>query len=41
MLIEQLVEVYSHHLIAVTNLVHSKPRRIGSFADAFKFRKGA
>jgi hypothetical protein len=41
MLIEQLVEVYSHHLIAVTNLVHSKARRIGSFADAFKFRKGS
>lgn len=41
MLIEQLVEVYSHHLIAVTNLVHSKPRGTGSFADAFKFRKGS
>ncbi|QQO21900.1 hypothetical protein JJB98_19160 [Bradyrhizobium diazoefficiens] len=39
-LIEQLVEVYSRHLIPVTNIVHSKPRRIGSFADAFKFRKG-
>ncbi|QAU47007.1 hypothetical protein [Bradyrhizobium guangzhouense] len=39
-LIEQLLEVYSRHLIPVTNLVHSKPRRIGSFADAFKFRKG-
>lgn len=40
-LIEELLEVYSHHLIPVTNLVHSKPRRIGSFADAFKFRKGS
>ncbi|MDA9437308.1 hypothetical protein XH88_37190 [Bradyrhizobium sp. CCBAU 51627] len=39
-MIEQLLEVYSHHLIPVTNLVHSKPRRIGSFANAFKFRKG-
>jgi len=40
-LIEQLVEVYSRHLIPVTNLIHSKPRRIGSFAEAFKFRKGS
>ncbi|WP_271587533.1 hypothetical protein [Bradyrhizobium sp. CCBAU 53415] len=40
-LIEQLLGVYSRHLIPVTNLVHSKPRRIGSFADAFKFRKGS
>lgn len=40
-LIEQLLRVYSHHLIPITNLVHSKPRRIGSFADAFKFRKGS
>lgn len=40
-LIEQLLEVYSRHLIPITNLVHSKPRRIGSFADAFKFRKGS
>lgn len=39
-LVVQLLEVYSHHLIPVTNIVHSKPRRIGSFADAFKFRKG-
>lgn len=40
-LVGQLLEAYSHHLIPVTNIVHSKPRRIGSFADAFKFRKGS
>ena len=40
-LIGELLEVYSQHLIPITNIVHSKPRRIGSFADAFKFRKGS
>lgn len=40
-LIDELLEAYSRHLIPVTNIVHSKPRRIGSFADAFKFRKGS
>ncbi len=38
-LIEQLLAVYTKHLIPVTDIVHSKPRRIGSFADAFRFRK--
>ncbi len=40
-MIGRLLDVYSRHLIPVTNIVHSKPRRIGSFADAFKFRKGS
>jgi Mn-dependent DtxR family transcriptional regulator len=40
LLIEQLHELYTRHLIPVTNIIHSKPRRIRSFADAFKFRKG-
>ncbi|MDN3276861.1 hypothetical protein QWJ07_21535 [Frankia sp. RB7] len=40
-LVGELLEAYSHHLIPVTNIVHSKSRRIGSFADAFKFRKGS
>jgi hypothetical protein len=40
-LIGELLEAYSRHLIPVTNVVHSKPRRIGWFADAFKFRKGS
>jgi Mn-dependent DtxR family transcriptional regulator len=39
-LIEQLHKLYTRHLIPVTNIIHSKPRRIRSFADAFKFRKG-
>ena len=38
-LIDQLLAVYTHHLIPVTDIVHSKSRRIGSFADAFRFRK--
>jgi hypothetical protein len=38
-LIDRLVEVYSRHLIAVTNMIHAKPRRIRQFADAFKIRK--
>lgn len=40
-LIDKLLESYTRQLIPVTNIVHSKPRRIGSFADAFKFRKGS
>lgn len=38
-LIDQLLAVYAKHLIPVTDIVHSKSRRIGSFADAFRFRK--
>jgi hypothetical protein len=37
--VERLAEVYTRHLIPVTNLVHAKPRRIREFADAFKLRK--
>lgn len=37
--VDRLEAVYSKHLVAVTNLIHSKPRRISEFADAFKFRK--
>jgi hypothetical protein len=34
-----LASFYRTHLIAVTNLIHSKPRRIREFADAFKLKK--
>jgi hypothetical protein len=38
--VDQVTEIYSKHLIAVTHLIHSKPKiRIQEFADAFKFRK--
>ena len=37
--IDRLAEVYSRHLIAVTNMIHAKLRRIREFADAFKLRK--
>jgi hypothetical protein len=38
-LVDRLADVYSRHLIPVTNMIHAKPRRIREFADAFKFRK--
>ena len=38
-MVDQLAESYAKHLIPITNLIHSKPRRIRQFADAFKFRK--
>jgi hypothetical protein len=38
-MIARLADVYARHLIPVTNLIHSKPRRIREFADAFKLRK--
>lgn len=37
--VEQLAEFYASHLIPVTNLIHSKLRRIQEFAGAFRFRK--
>lgn len=36
---ERLQEAYANNLIAVTNIIHSKPRRIREFANAFKLRK--
>ena len=38
-MVDRLADVYARHLIPVTNIVHSKPRRIREFADAFRFRK--
>jgi len=38
-MIERLADAYRRHLIAVTNLIHSQPRRLRNFADAFKWRK--
>jgi hypothetical protein len=38
-LIEELQTIYARELITVTNIIHAKPRRIRSFADAFRFRK--
>ncbi len=37
--VRRLAELYSNHLIPVTNLVHAKPSSIRKFAAAFKFRK--
>jgi hypothetical protein len=38
-IVDRLADVYRQHLIPVTNLIHTKPRRIREFANAFKFRK--
>jgi len=37
--VRRLADLYSNHLIPVTNLVHAKPSGIRKFAAAFKFRK--
>ena len=39
-IVDRLDEMYSKHLVPITNLIHSKPKpRVQEFADAFKFRK--
>jgi hypothetical protein len=38
-MVDRVADVYRHQLIAVTNMIHAKPRRIRQFADAFKFKK--
>jgi hypothetical protein len=38
-MIDRLGDLYGQHLIPVTNMIHTKPRRIRAFADAFRFRK--
>ena len=38
-IVQRLADLYSNHLIPVTNLVHAKPSGIRRFAAAFKFRK--
>lgn len=37
--IAELARRYASHLIPVTNMIHSKPRGMRSFSDAFKLRK--
>jgi hypothetical protein len=37
--LERLADVYARHLVAVTNLIHSKPRAsVRGFSDAFRIR---
>lgn len=38
-LVGRLAEAYAENLVAVTNIIHGKPRRIREFANAFKLRK--
>lgn len=38
-MVSRLAEIYSRHLIPVTNIIHSRPGRIRAFASAFKLRK--
>jgi len=35
----RLTDLYSRHLIPITNLIHSRSGRIRAFASAFKLRK--
>jgi hypothetical protein len=37
--VSALAKAYARQLITITNLIHSKPRNIRAFSDAFKFRK--
>jgi hypothetical protein len=38
--VDQLAEAYARHLVAVTNVIHSKPNRnLRDFVDAFRLRK--
>ena len=37
--INSLADYYASHLVAVTNLIHDKPRRIREFAKAFRLKK--
>lgn len=40
LLMDRLLEAYARHMVAVTNIIHSKPHpSIRAFAMAFKFRK--
>jgi len=37
--LDRLADVYARHLVAVTNLIHSKPRpSVRGFSDAFRIR---
>lgn len=38
-LLDALATFYAANIIPVTNLIHSRPRRIREFADAFKLKK--
>ena len=38
-MVDRTADTYQRQLIAVTNMIHAKPRRIRQFADAFKFKK--
>jgi hypothetical protein len=39
--VDRLAEIYSRYFLAVTNLIHSRPKtKVQRFADAFKIRKG-
>jgi hypothetical protein len=37
--VDRLAEAYARQLIAITNLIHTKPRGIRAFADAFKIKR--
>lgn len=39
-MVDRLIEIYTKHLLPVSNLIHSKPKtRVQEFAEAFRLRK--
>jgi len=38
-LLQRLADTYQTQLVAVTEVIHAKPRRIREFANAFRLRK--
>jgi hypothetical protein len=39
-MVDRVSDIYSKHLVPITNLIHSKPKtRVQEFADAFRLRK--
>jgi hypothetical protein len=37
--VDMLARAYTRHLIPITQIIHSKPRRIQAFSDAFRIRR--
>jgi hypothetical protein len=37
--VDALAKAYARHLIAITNIIHNKPRSIKAFSDAFRIRR--
>lgn len=40
-IVASVADSYGRNLIAITNMIHAKPRGIRQFSDAFKFRRNS